>query len=311
LINYFFYDSIFNLSFLIFRMTLKLLILIFLLINSNESKPLNRETLPSNKIIEKRDDNDIEYYNDYYYDDDTDDDYQLKNKKESKSQCKCMNGGFCALDDDFCVCSSSFTGRYCEIDMRRDIYNELGCGELLNGQTEYKKCAKCKCSNQILTCEAYWTPVCDFKLTFDQTSSKLKINQNFFTQTKRIIDIFDFKGEDLALLIQLKIAIENYSYQAYVNDYKKRLNYNIFINDIDNQRTMIDWKLKNRKDILIAKNGEWSPNDLIVVEQKNKILGLHFPKLVTKAHNSSSSNFNESSKLYFILIILTLTVFNF
>jgi hypothetical protein len=210
---------------------------------------------------------------------DDNDEYDEALRGES-AQCKCQNGGSCALDNDFCVCPSDFTGRLCDIKMEKD--NRLGCGHLINGESEYLECAVCKCTRNMLTCSAIMNTACNLKLMTqsDRMNSKAKLAD---------IDgnLEQLKGADLLDLLQLVTSIENYAYENYINEYRNRHSFRVIYRDLSaNRRGPISQASTNRENGLPFINLKGSDNHkelsspssshLIVLRSGNKIMGIYF-----------------------------------
>ncbi|CAF1156518.1 unnamed protein product, partial [Brachionus calyciflorus] len=133
------------------------IILISLLVNSILSVPINFEETESDDNLS----------NDYYTNDEN---------------CLCLNGGYCVLDNDFCVCQPGFTGRQCEVKIESD--NSNNCGNLLNGESEILDCAKCTCNRRVLTCEALSSSRCDYKKIINVYNLNITLSSNNLMQLK-------------------------------------------------------------------------------------------------------------------------------
>ncbi len=202
---------------------------------------------------------------DYYYDDYTSD------KSNPHTECSCQNNGACVLD--FCVCQPDFTGRHCEIDLK-SAQAKLGCGRLINGESEFIECARCKCTDQFLTCTALATMTCD---RFSAS------------------DVNKLKGGDLNELVELMHDIETEAYGAYVKEYLDGKEYDVSVIDIENDREM-----KNK-----ANRKSSESKKLIVFQQNKRVVSLYFPYTRFKDLSSSSSPSQFGFNFY------TVTVFYF
>jgi hypothetical protein len=184
-----------------------------------------------------------------YYDDYTAD--QLT----AQTSCSCQNGGACVLD--FCVCLPGFTGRHCEINLSSP-QAKLGCGRLINGETEFLECARCKCTDQFLTCTALATLTCDrFRAS---EASKLK-------------------GDNLNGLVELMHDIETDAYSFYIKEYLAGKEYRVSVKNVENHREMSG-----------LDDGKSSELKQLIVFQANKrVVSLYFPYKRNGGVISSSS----------------------
>lgn len=159
------------------------------------------------------------------------------------TQCSCKNGGACVLD--FCVCMPHFTGRQCEIDLRGPKV-ALGCGRLINGESEFVKCAKCTCEDQILTCISLSTMTCD-RFSASEASR--------------------LKGTDLKDLLALMYNIETDAYSMYVREYLDQDDYRVHVKSVEDisEKTKTDSKDSKQK-------------ELIVLKANHRIVSLYFPQ---------------------------------
>jgi hypothetical protein len=264
--------------------------------------------------------------NDYEYSDDS---------KIQNSKCKCKNGGICVLDNDFCVCSIEYTGRFCEFELptsnddesvaenieqfnqnKEEILNENnneliddinGCGSLMNGQTEYLNCAKCTCLNRILTCTALSKDRCDELRSNDDSDN------NDYSHIKELLkennyNIKNLIGSELHILIDLMNYVENNAYEIYIKEFESKYSKR----DISNQ--FVD---SEEYSFYYTNQNKLNSNQLIVLRSNsptNHVTGLYFynvnfqntdfNQIQTQYLNSSScSNFNLSFFNIFVFII--------
>jgi len=202
------------------------------------------------------------------------------NINDETTECKCMNGGICVLDNDFCVCRPEYTGRYCEINIEKDI--SLGCGKLLNNEIEISKCSKCKCIRQLLTCDALITPTCNNKLLLKKQQHNTK------------------QKTDLKTLIKIMNKIEENAYTSYINEYMDQLGYEVINTHIDH-----DVNNNNNTNSKVLIENEHT-NKLIVFKTDERIIGLYFPKLINNDYVFTN---NSNSKLKFKTNILLLLLY--
>ncbi len=198
------------------------------------------------------------------------------NINDETTECKCMNGGICVLDNDFCVCKPEYTGRYCETNIEKDL--SLGCGKLLNNEIEISKCSKCKCIRQLLTCDALITPTCNNKLMKKHT-----------------------KKTDFDSLIKIMNKIEENAYNFYINEYMDQLGYEVINKHIDIETQ----DMKNN-----SINNDHLNNKLIVFKTNDRIIGLYFPKLIINDYvfNNSISKFKFKTNI--LLFLYSLSILN-
>ena len=230
------------------------------------------------------------------------DEIEFVNQQQTELDCACMNGGTCALDNDFCVCPPEFTGRHCEL--KNDNVNRFGCGLLLNEEEEYLECAKCKCSRNILTCTALSTPVCNIKLV--EQNGKKENNDNS-KASKNENSLFDMKGTNLLLLLNLINSIENYAYQFYINDYKQRYSYDVVYRNIE---AIED---KPERELYGKSSQAKGNNEMIVYRTNDRIIGLYFNNyyaLKGEASSGYGSNFKISASFiyYYCCMVAFLVV---
>ncbi len=206
--------------------------------------------------------------------------YESSSNKISNdnSECKCLNEGLCVLDNDFCVCKPEFTGRYCEINLEKD--NFLGCGRMLNNEFEFSKCSKCKCINQILTCNAIATPVCD-----------QHINLKKLTKTA------------LPQLIKLMNKIETDAYSYYIDEYVNKLGFEITYTNIENDQESNFEQSEN------AQNLHSNTNRIIVFKTSERIVGLYFKNFHVMYSNSSRVLLNYKEIILCLYIFFKICAF--
>ena len=222
---------------------------------------------------------------------------------ERGERCKCHNGGSCALDNDFCVCPKDFTGRLCEIKMEKD--NRWGCGHLINGESEYLECAVCKCTRNMLTCSAIANTACNLKIvTQNERGNKVGKFAHIDGNLEQL------KGADLVDLLQLVTTIENYAYENYINEYRKRHFYRVLYRDLnsnergtnrENGLPIINHK-KSAKDSELVGT---SFNHLVVLKSGNKIMGIYFNQMAQVLSSSSRLRFDFSFLFLFYLTLIT------
>ncbi|RNA17678.1 cryptic -like [Brachionus plicatilis] len=189
----------------------------------------------------------IDYDKDYY---------------SSDLDCACLNGGFCVLDNDFCVCPPEFTGRRCELKIEVDNSNK--CGHLLNGESEFLDCAKCTCNKRILTCQALTSPRCDYKKIISIYNLNISLESN---------DILKLKGEKLEKLLVLMKSTQAYVYESYIHEYKYEHNYGLIIKDVEAKTIEIDSALREKK--------------LTIYKSSDELIGIYF----NIEHNSLNGTF--------------------
>ena len=239
---------------------------------------------------------DVDYENHATNDDKVE--YDEAEGRGDSVDCKCRNGGSCALDNDFCVCPNDFTGRLCEIRMEKD--NRLGCGHLINGESEFLECAVCKCTRNMLTCSAIANTACNLKLMTqsDRMDNKMRAKLADIDGT-----LEQLKGADLLDLLQLVTSIENYAYENYINEYRNRHLFRVFYRDLSSHQRgplgstgtdrhnglpILNHK-KNGKDNEIPSP---SSNHLIVLRSGNKIMGIYFNQITQVVSSSSRLRFD-------------------
>ena len=205
---------------------------------------------------------------DYYSDEDA------MELQESSDGCKCRNGGTCVLNDDFCVCKPKFSGRYCEIDLEQDLTQT--CGKLLHGESEFVECAKCFCSNQILTCIAISNSICD-NLIVENSNHK----------RKRLIEL---KNGSLSFLIKAVNTIEAISYNFYIQEYQNRLGYSVIFKNMESDKDMNSPILNE-------------DNQLIVFNTDQRIVALYFPSKSQDIANSSSCLHHLKFEFVFFILM--------
>lgn len=269
--------------------------------------------------------------NDYEYNDNSD--------KTVNSKCKCKNGGICVLDNDFCVCSNEYTGRWCEIELptsndqtnaeniesmnedkdnedQTDITSELiydinGCGSLMNGQTEYLNCAKCTCMNQILTCTALSKDRCDELRSIENNDNKYSYLKDLLKQNN--YNMKNLIGSDLNILIDLMNYIENNAYDIYIKEFESKYSKS----DISNQQ--VD---SNENSFYYTNQNNLNTNRLIVLRSNgpiNHVTGLYFYNVnfqsidvnqIQTVISSSASSFTniQFSLIKFLIFIIFLIV---
>jgi hypothetical protein len=227
--------------------------------------------------------------------------YSLVNKEEydidyEASECACKNGGICALENDFCVCPSDFTGRHCELNIKVDT--RLGCGKMLNNEEEYMECSKCKCSRNILTCIALTTPSCNLNV--------------FMTKVKSNNLVETLKGSSLVMLLNLMSSIENYAYKFYIDLYKSKFAYDVVYVNINEEtyETTIDKNLSKRDN---------DRNQLVVYKTENnqRLIGIYFrhnsAENVREEEMISRNNSNllhiQRNKIFFLIFFLITFLF--
>jgi hypothetical protein len=278
--------------------TLRLFICIMALLAAFKCRHIKCASLNLDEISEKsiitsssssvnNDDDIVENY-------ENDDDQQWS-QQHQPSQCKCKNGGMCALDDDFCVCSPKFTGRYCEIVLESDHDGSLACGQMQHGEIEYNRCAKCECGQRLLVCVPLWTPACNLEYleyrqhvssSLSPSTSKLtpstqaKKNPKSYVLNSRQ-NIIDMKGSDLRLLMKLVGIIENATYQSYIDFYTNSLAYHVLHAHLDDGAEQ-----KERDE---EEHTQRDANVLVVLYERGRPAGIYFP-------SSNKNTYDEADK---------------
>jgi hypothetical protein len=243
---------------------------------------------------------------------------QAKNQSESASKvptspisiCKCKNGGICVLDNDFCVCDTGFTGRYCEFNLSQSSADQIenqesdqdyeyerksetfkGCGTLMNGETEYLNCAKCTCTDQMLLCTALSKENCqELKLLDENIYQTLN---NLLKQNE--YNIQRLKGlADLNVLIQLANYIETYAYEIYIKDYQTRFGkeFSVIEQIVDEEHLKIsslDQKQTSSNYLVIFKSSRI---------KSSQVLGLYFGQI---DENDSPDQSKETEQQMFLI----------
>lgn len=205
-------------------------------------------------------DSNIDYENDYY---------------TSDMECACLNGGFCVLDNDFCVCPPEFTGRKCEIKIEKD--NSKSCGNLLNGESEYLDCAKCTCNQRVLTCQALVSPRCDYMKIISIYNLNISLESN---------DVLKLKGQRLDNIEMLMKSTQAYVYENYIHEYKYEYNYGLIVRDLDADTIQIE---------------SVSEKELTIYKSRDGLIGIYFNNPVNK---NNSSILHSDKNLYFNIILI-------
>lgn len=175
--------------------------------------------------------------------------YELTNQSaDDDTECLCQNGGICALDNDFCICDRGFTGKLCEVSLGADPQFANACADIHHGQVENHACSSCKCTNQVLTCIAYSTPVCVRSRQLQR--DKMRYN------AKRTLQYF---------LTQIAV-IENATYDKYIDYYRNSLAYRVVYRNLDES--------SGEDDSIDGDNRR----SLYVMVSSDKIAGLYFPQ---------------------------------
>lgn len=187
-------------------------------------------------------------------------DSEVDSEYDYDMTCLCLNGGICALDNDFCICPPEFTGRRCEIKIEKD--NSNSCGNLMNGESEYLDCAKCTCRQRILTCHALVSPICDYKKIISIYKLNITLESN---------DILKLRGEKLEKLVSLMKSTEAYVYESYIHQYRYVHNYGLIVKDLETNTIEMD-SFNNDKKFTVYKSKDGLKGIYFNIKSKNSIV---------------------------------------
>ena len=198
-------------------------------------------------------------------------------RRQKQNNCLCQNGGTCVLQNDLCVCQHGFTGRLCDIDMSIDkkLSAAYSCDALEHQYSEYKKCSKCICKYNLLTCVPHWNRECG------QTMSKLKFKK--------------IKNKSLNIIMKYSIVFSNSSYFEYIKDASAEVVYMNEFNFTKEINSNFDSKNNKKKLIVITSN----------LNNEVSIKGIYYVQ-----HDANGSNKSLlANKLMYNFIFILLSIY--